>query len=416
MLGRVRLYNLGFIIFTVGSILCGISQNAVQLILSRMAQGSGGALMIVNSAALITEVFPPDERGRALGINGITFSFGGILGPVLGGLILSGANWRWIFFINVPIGIAGTIWAYVTLRETRTRAKGETFDWIGAASFSVGLLCLLGALTLGISAGFGSPFIIALFVLFAAMVVLFVVRERRCENPVLDFSLFKSRVYTFSSFAAMMQSLAMFALNFLVVFYFQAVRGYDPLKAALMLLPMPIVTAFVAPFSGILADKIGARIPATTGVLIQCAALGGFIAIRPDTPYLPIAIGLALTGLGGGLFYSPNTSAAMNAAPRNRLGIASAALATLRQTGMVTSFALAMAVSASSLPREDMLKLFVGTKVEMGSSSMAAFVVGMRAAFSVSLVLLFVAAFFSAVRGKENRAAKETKEQLICTE
>jgi EmrB/QacA subfamily drug resistance transporter len=412
MLGRVKLYNLGFIIFTVGSILCGISQNAVQLILARMLQGAGGALMIVNSAALITEVFPPDERGRALGINGITFSFGGILGPVLGGLILSSANWRWIFFINVPIGIAGTIWAFITLRETRPKATGERFDWIGASSFSVGLLCLLGALTLGISAGFGSPFILALFALFAAMVVLFVARERRCENPVLDFSLFKSRVYTFSSFAAMMQSLAMFALNFLVVFYFQAVRGYDPLKAALMLLPMPIVTAFVAPFSGMLADKIGARIPATTGVLIQCAALGGFIAIRPDTPYLPIAIGLALTGLGGGLFYSPNTSAAMNAAPRNRLGIASAALATLRQTGMVTSFALAMAVAAASLPREDMLKLFVGTKVEMGSSSMAAFVVGMRAAFSVSLVLLFVAAFFSAVRGKEDRAARaECEEQ-----
>jgi MFS family permease len=175
---------------------------------------------------------------------------------------------------------------------------------------------------------------------------------------------------------------------------------------------MPIVTAFVAPFSGTLADRIGARLPATLGVLIQCVALAGFIAIRPDTPYWYIALGLALTGLGGGLFYSPNTSAAMNSAPRKRLGIASAALATLRQTGMVTSFALAMAVAAASLPRDDMLKLFIGTKVEMGSSSMAAFVVGMRAAFTVSLALLFVAAFFSMVRGKEDRAGHAARDRL----
>ena len=279
MLGRVRMYILGFIAFTVGSVLCGISQTAGQLILSRMVQGAGGAMMVVNSAALLTEVFPPDERGRALGINGITFSVGGILGPVLGGFILSAASWRWIFFINVPIGLVGTIWAYVTLRETGPRVKGEGFDWIGAISFSLALLCLLGALTLGIGSGFGSPLIISLFAVFAAMTALFVIRERRCDNPVLDFSLFKSRVYTFSAFAAMMQSLAMFALNFLVVFYFQAVRGYDPLKAALLLLPMPIVTAFVAPFSGTLADRIGARLPATVGVLIQCVALAGFIAI-----------------------------------------------------------------------------------------------------------------------------------------
>ena len=411
MLGRVQMYNLGFVIFTVGSILCGFSQSAVQLILSRMVQGAGGAMMVVNSAALLTEVFPPDERGRALGINGITFSVGGILGPVLGGFILSGASWRWIFFINVPIGIAGTIWGYLTLHETAPKAKGERFDWLGALSFSLGLLGLLGALTLGIGAGWASPPILGLFALFAAMVAIFVVHERRCENPVLDFSLFGDRVYTFSAFAAMMQSLAMFALNFLVVFYLQAVRGYDPLKAALLLLPMPIITAFVAPFSGTLADRIGARIPATIGILIQCVALGGFIAIRPDTPYLQIALGLALTGLGGGLFYSPNTSAAMNAAPRNRLGIASAALATLRQTGMVTSFALSMAVAASTLPREDMLRLFVGTKVAMGSSSMAAFVIGMRGAFSVSLGLLVVAALFSVVRGKEDRAGRAELER-----
>lgn len=408
MLGRVRMYNLGFVTFTIGSVLCGISQTAIQLILARLVQGAGGAMMVVNSAALLTEVFPPNERGKALGINGITFSAGAVLGPVLGGLILSAASWRWIFFINVPIGLIGTVWGYRVLRELTPRVKGESFDAFGAITFSVGLLALLAALTLGIEAGWTSVPILGLFALFLAMGAAFFLRERSAANPVLDFSLFKNRVYAFSTLAAMMQSLAMFAVNFLIVFYLQAVRGYDPLTAALLLIPLPAMMALVAPFSGTLADRIGARFPATLGVVIQAVALLGFMFLKPDTHYLAIAVGLALMGLGGGLFYPPNTSAAMNAAPKNRLGIASAALATLRQTGMVTSLALAMAVAAASLPRDDMMKLFIGTSVAMGSNSMQAFVVGMHGAFTVSLGLSLVAALFSLARGKEDRQAKAT--------
>jgi EmrB/QacA subfamily drug resistance transporter len=403
MLGRVRMYNWGFVTFTVGSVLCGISRTGVQLILARMVQGAGGAMMVVNSAALLTEVFPPNERGKALGINGITFSAGGVLGPVLGGLILAATSWRWIFFINVPIGIVGTIWSIRSLREISPKSEGERFDFLGALAFSVGLLALLAALTLGIQAGWTSPPILGLFALFLAMFFFFIWQERRVPNPVLDFSLFKSRVFSFSTLAAMMQSLAMFAVSFLIVFYLQAVRGYDPLKAALLLIPMPIVMAVVAPMSGMLADRVGARIPATIGVLIGGAALLLLLSITPYTSYLSIATGLALMGLGGGLFYPSNTSSAMNAAPRNRLGIASAALATLRQVGMVTSLALAMAVAAGSLPRDDMMKLFVGTNIAMGSASMQAFVVGMRGAFAVSLGLSLAAAVLSFVRGKESR-------------
>jgi EmrB/QacA subfamily drug resistance transporter len=416
MLGRVRMYNLGFVVFTVGSVLCGISQNAIQLILARMVQGGGGAMMVVNSIALLTEAFPPNERGRALGINGITFSAGGVLGPVLGGLILSAANWRWIFFINVPIGILGIIWGYRALHEFSPRMKREPFDAIGAGAFSLGLLALLAALTLGIQAGWTSAPILFLFGLFFAMLFLFVWQERRVSNPVLDFSLFRNRVYSFSTLAAMMQSLAMFAVSFLIVFYLQAVRGYDPLRAALLLIPMPLVMVVIGPLSGILADRIGARIPATVGVLIQGVALFWFILLRTDTPYQSIALALALMGLGGGMFFSPNSSAAMNAAPKYRLGVASAALATLRQTGMVTSLAVAMAVAAASLPRDDMMKLFVGTNITMGSASMQSFVVGMHGAFMVSLALSLVAAVFSFVRGREDRellASQETRRSAI---
>ncbi len=406
MFGRVRMYNLGFVIFTVGSALCGLSQSATQLIIFRLVQGAGAALMMVNSTAIITEVFPPHQRGRALGINGVTWAVGGIAGPLLGGLILAAANWRWIFYINVPIGILGTVWGYLALKEMSTRNRTERFDFGGAAMFSVGLVALLFALTLGIQLSWISLPILSLFVLFVVMVAVFLIRERRVASPVLDLSLFKNRVYNFSVVAAMLQSLAMLAVNFLIVFYFQGVRGYSPLTAALFLIPLSIMSAVTGPLSGLLADRIGARIPATVGLLLQAAGLVWFVLrLSPTTPYGSIAVGLVLVGLGGGLFWSPNTSAAMNGAPRHRLGIASATLATLRQTGMVTSFALALAVAAGSLPRDAMMQLFVGTNITLGSQSMQAFIVGIRSAFLVSIAVCVLAAGFSLVRGREYRGA-----------
>jgi EmrB/QacA subfamily drug resistance transporter len=403
MLGRVRLYNLGFVIFTIGSALCGFSGDAIQLILFRLIQGSGAALMVVNSVAILTEVFPPNERGRALGINAVTFAAGGVIGPVLGGLILTAGNWRWIFFINVPIGVFGALWGYLSLREMSSRMKGERFDPIGAAAFSLGLVAILLALTLGIQFSWTSTPIVALFLISIILLGIFLWWEQRAKSPVLDFSLFKERVYNFSVLAAMMQALALFAVNFLIIFYLQGVRGDTPLKAALLLIPLPLVSAVLAPMAGTIADRIGARIPATLGLLIQGVALYWFTYITATTPYLQIAAGLALMGIGGGLFYAPNTSAAMNASPIQRLGVASGTLATLRQAGMVTSFALSLAVAAASLPRQVMMQLFVGTNVALGSQVTQAFVIGMHSAFIVSIILCIVAASLSLVRGKEDR-------------
>lgn len=404
MLGRVRMYNLGFVVFTIGSALCGLSGSATQLIIFRLVQGSGAALMMVNSLAIITEAFPADERGRAMGLMGITWALGGVAGPLLGGLILTAASWRWIFYINVPIGILGSLWAYRALHEISQLKRGQQFDAVGAGTFSLGLVALLIALTLGIQYKWTSPPMLTLFGMFAVMAVAFYLWERRAANPVLDRALFQSRVYNFSVVAAMLQALAMFAVNFLIVFYLQGVRGYDPLTAALLLIPLPIVSAVVGPLSGLLADHIGARIPATAGVLIQAAALAWFIAtLSPTTPYQDIAFGLAVLGLGGGLFWSPNTSAAMNNAAPQLLGIASGTLSTLRQTGMVTSFALALAVAAGSLPRDVVMNLFVGTNITLGSQVMQAFIVGIQNAFLVSAFLSVIAAGFSLVRGRENR-------------
>lgn len=319
-------------------------------------------------------------------------------------MILTFADWRWIFYINVPIGILGTLWGYRALHEMSKPKQGERFDPLGAGTFSLGLVALLIALTLGIEYSWTSLPILSLFALFLVMLVVFFAWERGARFPVLDLSLFRNRVYNFSVLAAMLQALAMFAVNFLIVFYLQGVRGYDPLTAALLLIPLPIVSAVVGPLSGLLADHIGARIPATIGVLLEAGALVWFISqLSPTTGYVPIAAGLALMGLGGGMFWSPNTSAAMNSAPLPRLGVASATLATLRQTGMVTSFALALAVAASSLPKQVVMQLFVGTNVALGSETMQAFIGGIQHAFWVSGALCLVAAGFSLVRGKEDR-------------
>jgi EmrB/QacA subfamily drug resistance transporter len=403
LFGRVRMYNLGFLVFTIGSALCGFSANASSLIIFRIVQGGGAAMMVVNSVALITEAFPANERGRALGINAITWAAGGVVGPILGGVILAAGDWRWIFFINVPIGLFGATWSYRALKEMSSRGQGEKFDPLGAVLFSASLTALLIALTLGIQYSWTSPIILGLFAFFVLALALFLFWEQRARSPVLDFSLFKPRVYTFSVLTAMMQSLALFAVNFLIVFYLQGVRGYGPLQAALLLIPLPIVTSVVGPLSGILADRIGARIPATIGLLLQAMALFLFTHLTNTTTYLQIALQLALMGLGGGLFYPSNTSAAMNAAPTKRLGVASATLATLRQAGMVTSFALSLAVAAASLPRDVMMQLFVGTNVTLGSQITQEFIVGMSSAFGVSIVLCLLAAGFSLIRGKEDR-------------
>ncbi len=334
---------------------------------------------------------------------------------MLGGLILAAGSWRWIFFINVPVGLAGALWGYLALKETSRRIRGERFDVIGAVLFSLALISILMGLTLSIDMGLTSWPVLGLFATFVLLLAVFVVWERRAAHPVLDFSLFRDRVYNFSVLAALMQALALFAVDFLIVFYLQGVRGYGPLKAALLLIPLPLVTAVVAPLSGRIADRIGARLPATAGLVIQGLALLWFTRITPTTAYVEIAFGLALMGIGGGLFWPPNTSAAMNAAPRPRLGVASATLATMRQAGMVTSFALSMAVAANSLPHDVMMQLFVGTNVTLGSAVMQEFVIGMHSAFSVSIALVLIAALFSMVRGKEDRrvvAAGQTGDGL----
>src|SRR5215472_8450848 len=294
MFGRVRMYNLGFAIFTVGSVLCGLAQSDTLLIASRIVQGAGGAMLSANAMAIITEVFPPHERGQAMGINAVTWGAGSVLGPVLGGLILAAGTWRWIFLVNLPIGIVGTLAAYLLLHDIDAERRGERFDLVGAGLFSVGLVVLLYGMTGGIGAGWASPQTLALFAVAAVALVAFVLWERRAAAPMLDLHLFENRRYAFSVAAAALQSLAVFAVNFLLIFYLQGVRGYTPLTAALLILPMPVISGIAGPLSGRWADRIGGTIPATVGLAIQALALVLLASFSPATPYLVIALVLGV--------------------------------------------------------------------------------------------------------------------------
>ncbi len=412
MFGRVRMYNLGFVVFTVGSLLCAAATSGEVLVAFRLVQGAGGAMLAANSMAIITEAFPPGERGRAMGINSITWAIGGIIGPVVGGLILSFASWRWIFLVNLPVGIAGTLWSYLALHELGRPAHRERLDLIGAVLFSGGLACVLLALTEGISWGWASARIELLFAGFLALETAFLFWERKVENPLIDLSLFRERIYTFGTAAAMLQSLSIFAVTFLLLFYLQGVKGYSPLTAAFMLLPLPLLQGFTGPLGGIAADRVGSRLPATVGLCLQGAGCLVLSLLRAGSPYLLVVPGLVLLGIGAGLFFSPNNSAVMGAVPPRRLGIAAGTLATFRQCGMVTSFALALAVAAATLPGKTVGEVFLGTSSELGSPALAPFAMGMSHALLVSFVIVVVASSFTLLAGDTAAARRRNAGRL----
>jgi EmrB/QacA subfamily drug resistance transporter len=399
MFGRVKMYNLGFIVFTIGSVLCGVAPTDKVLIAMRLIQGAGGAMLAANSMAIITEAFPANQRGQAMGINAITWGAGSVLGPVLGGFILAVASWRWIFLVNLPVGILGMLAAFLLLHDIAPNPKGERFDIPGMALFLVGIVCLLLGITEGIGPGWLSPPILTLFAIAIVTLAAFVSWERRAAYPMLDLRLFENRRYAFSVGAATLQSLAAFAVQFLIVFYLQGVRAYTPLTAAFLILPMPIVTAVLGPFSGRWSDKIGGTLPATLGLALQAVALLLLMALTPTTPYWILGLALTLMGTGSGFFWSANTSTTMGAAPPTRLGVAAATLNTLRNVGMIFSFAIALAVTAASMTPAVESAVFLGTVGHLDPSISLAFTDGMSRAFLASALICVVAIFCSIVRG-----------------
>ncbi|GHO68176.1 MFS transporter [Ktedonobacter sp. SOSP1-52] len=372
MFGRVRFYNLGFLIFTIGSILLWLTPGtgnagALELILFRFVQGIGGGFLLSNSAAIITDAFPEHQRGFALGINQIAAILGSVIGLILGG-ILSYFDWRLVFLVSVPVGIVGTIWAYTMLRETATPRKRQRIDWLGNITFAVGATVLLIGITYGIEpygdspTGWGNPLVLGALVLGVLLLAAFVWIELRVPDPMFRLDLFKIRMFAAGNASSFLASIARGGLQFMLIIWLQGIwlplHGYDyevaPLWAGIYMIPLMIGFLLMGPLSGWLSDRFGARPFSTLGMLIQ--ALGFFLlTILPlNFDYIWFALILFMLGIGQGMFSSPNTSSIMGSVPREQRGVASGMRSTFQNSGSIVSigifFSLIILGLASSLP------------------------------------------------------------------
>jgi MFS family permease len=371
MVGRVRIYNAGFAVFTVASVMLSFdpftgAHGALWLIAWRFPQAAGGSMLTANSAAILTDAFPSEQRGFALGTNQVAGLAGMFIGLVAGG-VLATVDWRAVFWVNVPVGIYGTVWAYLKLRETGERHAGS-IDWWGNVTFAVGLSAILVASTYGIqphgghTMGWTNPWVIAGLAGGAALLCVFVAIERRVRAPMINLDLFKLRAFTAGNVAGFSMSLARGGLQFMIVIWLQGIwlplHGYSfsqtPLWAGIYMLPLTVGFLIAGPVSGILSDRFGSRGLATAGAATSAAAFIGLMLLPVDFSYVVFALPLALIGVATGMFASPNSSSIMGSVPASERGVASGMRATFQNSGTAISigifFTLVIAGVASSLP------------------------------------------------------------------
>ncbi len=350
MYGRVKIYNIGFGIFTAGSLLTSLSPSPDFFIAARIFQGLGSAALFSNSAAIITDAFPHGELGNALGINSVAFRAGSMFGLTLSGLILAFFDWRYLFYVNIPVGVFGTLWARARLHEQSQPEKTASMDWPGFVTFSSFITFLLLSLTFA-AYGMEQSGVIAVFVILSsASLVGFVRVERRRRDPLLDLSLLRIREYTGAVLAQLINAMAWGAFILLISLYLQLVKGLSPLQAGIAIVPFDITLLLVGPLSGRLSDRYGTRLFATAGLAVVSATLLVMSTLTPDTPYERLVAYLLLGGAGMGLFVSPNMSSVMGSVPAHRRGVASGVRSTFFNIGFVLSFNIVILVLTFYLP------------------------------------------------------------------
>jgi len=339
MRGKKPIFTLGLVIFTAGSLLCGLSTSVYALIAFRVLQAVGAAMSLAIGPAITTEAFPPSERGKALGISGTLVSLGSITGPTLGGLIINALDWHWIFFVNLPVGAAAIFMAARFVPSIRPPG-GQRFDFGGAAALFVSMLSFLLALTAGQSRGFGDPVVLALFAGFATFLALFLAIERRVAHPMIDLGMFRNALFSVSLATGFLTFVASAGAFLLMPIYLQGVLGYGASQVGLLMAIVPVMMGISAPISGSLSDRFGSRAITVIGMTILVMAHLSISTLAADTGPLGIVLRLLPLGLGMGIFQSPNNSAIMGAAPPQRLGIASGFMALTRTLGQTTGSAL----------------------------------------------------------------------------
>jgi EmrB/QacA subfamily drug resistance transporter len=397
MFGRVRMYEAGFVVFILGSALCALSWNEGSIIAFRILQGIGGALVSANSGAVIADLYPPEKRGKAYGFNSIGWSMGAVLGIVLGGLIVTYISWRWIFWINVPIGIVATLAALRVLHDSGKRER-RRIDIAGMVAAGLGLFGVLWAVTNLATTHFDAE-ILGFLLGGVACLVAFVFIERAQSEPMVNLSLFRIPTMSPSLLAALFQGLANYAVLFLVIMYLQGPRALSPLDASLLLVPGYVIGGAIGPFSGRLADRLGPIIPATFGLAVQVVALFLYAHLGMATGLWLVVLASVVNGIGSSSFFPANNAAVMKASPKEVFGISSGMLRTFQNTGMVFSFSMAILIASRSIPRGVAFAIFVGTAKLHGHIA-SVFTNGLHSAFYASMAFLALAAVLSASRGR----------------
>lgn len=391
MLGYKRLFQIGMVLFAASSAVCGLSPNIGVLVVARGAQALGAGMMMAMAPAIITKVFPAGERGKALGFNAMAVAVGLAVGPTIGGLLIYAFSWRAIFYINVPIGIIGYMWAEKVIIEEHEVVK-ERFDVIGATTAFVFLISLLMYISKGNAFGWTSTTGISLIVVAVIFLCAFIYAETHVKDPMLDFSLFRNRLFTVGNVSAMFNFMAQFIMTFLTPF-FLTYRGFSTEKLGLIMTAFPLTVFVVAPISGALTDKIGSKVLSTIGALICSVALFLMSILSNASGAVDVIWRLALFGIGNGMFQSPNNTEIMGSAPKERLGIASSVLATMRNVGMVLGIAAGGAIFTARRA------YFLNA---LGFESATATLYGLKDAYVVSAVIGLISAVLSFVRGSRD--------------
>lgn len=350
--GHRNVYIVGFTFFLVSSALCGLAPTIAWLVGFRAFQAVGGAMLAANSPAILTGNFPTSQRGQALGLLATMTYLGLTVGPTLGGWLASQFGWRSVFYINIPVALAAILISLLFIPRDKPVDVGEKFDPLGAMLFIVGLTTLLYALNQGHTAGWASLLILSLLSISLVLLVCFVYVESRISSPILDLSLFtRSRIFTGATLSALLNYICVYSILFLMPFYLITGRHLNPAQAGILLSAQPVIMALVAPVSGTLSDRLGTRWPSVAGMLLLAMGLFLLARLDGDTPLPQIALALGVVGSGTGIFISPNNSALMGSAPRNRQGIAAGILATARNTGMALGIGISGAIFTTALTR-----------------------------------------------------------------
>ena len=390
MFGRVKLYNLGFALFTIGSGLCCVSQTGEQLIVFRIIQAFGAAFIFSNSSAILSDSFPESERGKALGINQISIVVGSVMGLVIGGALTSYFGWRSIFWINIPIGIFATVWAFSKLKELGTTKK-EKIDWLGNLLFAGGLIVLLVGIT------FGSFHLLdinetILFILAGiSLLILFYKNEKKVSFPMMDLTLFRLRLFTSSNIAIFLNSLARGAFTFVMVFYLQGpTMLLSPLDSGIYLIPVSLALAIVAPITGWFFDKYRFQVISQAGLIVSAIGFVMLTTMGSTISYADAILPLALIGAGMGIFTSPNRATIMNSVSPNRRGVAAGISTTLVMTGSAFSIGLVFLIFSALLPSESVTVIFSGSTDHTSPNSIQLFNNTNQDRFILSIHVIFI--------------------------